>query len=60
MMTIAVTMTVMMLIEGLIQAHGWVALQEEAAMVLLHGHLFTAIARTVRIILEKMLSLQKL
>lgn len=35
MMTIAVTMTVMMLIKGLIQAHGWVALQdqEEAAMV---------------------------
>ena len=52
MMMIAVTMTVMMLIKGLIQAHGWVALQdqEEAAMVPLHGNLFTAIARTVRII----------
>ena len=47
MMTIAVTMTVMMLIKGLIQVHGWVALQEEAAMVSLHGNLFTAIARTI-------------
>ena len=31
-MTIEVTMTVMMLIKGLIQAHVWVVLQEEAAM----------------------------